>query len=81
MPEITTPWYSSLFFFPPLQQDLGPWSPGGSFLRRRATIDSLIYAEIAERRQVAYESHTDILSMLMSASARTKPKKSRSAST
>lgn len=65
--DVTTPWYSSLFFFPPLQQDLGPWSPWGSFLRRRATIDSLIYAEIAERRQVAYESRTDILSMLMSA--------------
>lgn len=65
--DITTPWYSSLFFFPPLQRDLGGWSPWGHFLRRRAAIDSLIYDEIKERREQADASGTDILSMLISA--------------
>src|SRR5919199_5866018 len=65
--DVTTPLYSSLFFFPPLQQDLGAWSPWGHFLRRRQQIDDLIYAEITERREHANESRTDILSMLISA--------------
>jgi cytochrome P450 len=65
--DITTPLYSSLFFFPPLQKDLGAWSPWGHFLRRRQQIDALIYAEIQERRQQADASRSDILSMLMSA--------------
>lgn len=65
--DVTTPWYSSLFFFPPLQKDLGAWSPWGHFLRRRQQIDDLIYAEISQRRQENDLSRTDILSMLMSA--------------
>jgi cytochrome P450 family 110 len=65
--DITTPLYSSLFFFPPLQKDFGAWSPWGHFLRRRQQIDALIYAEIAERRERADASRTDILSLLMSA--------------
>lgn len=65
--DITTPWYSSLFFFPPLQQDFGAWSPWGNFLRRRQQIDSLIYAEITERRLQTDTSRTDILSLLISA--------------
>ena len=65
--DVTTPLYSSLFFFPPLQKDFGAWSPWGHFLRRRAAIDALIYAEIAERRLQDNESRTDILSLLMSA--------------
>lgn len=48
--NITKPWYSSLFFFPPVQQDLGAWSPWGQFLRRRQEIDNLIYSEITQRR-------------------------------
>ena len=63
--DITTPWYSSLFFFPPLQLDLGAWSPWGNFIRRRQQIDDLIYAEIAQRRQETLEARTDILTMLM----------------
>jgi cytochrome P450 len=63
--DVTTPWYSSLFFFPPLQRDWGAWSPWGHFLRRRQQIDELIYAEIAERRQQADASRTDILSTLI----------------
>jgi cytochrome P450 len=65
--DITTPLYSSLFFFPPLQQDFGAWSPWGAFVRRRAAIDALIYAEITERRLQADTSRTDILSLLLSA--------------
>ncbi|HCF28078.1 MAG TPA: cytochrome P450 [Cyanobacteria bacterium UBA11049] len=65
--DITTPWYSSLFFFPPLQQDLGAWSPWGHYIRRLQQIDNLIYAEIAQRRVENESPRTDILSMLMSA--------------
>ena len=65
--DVTTPWYSSLFFFPPLQQDLGAWSPWGHFLRRREQIDALIYAEISQRRVLKDASRTDILTMLISA--------------
>lgn len=64
--DVTKPWYSSLFFFPPLQQDLGAWSPWGNYKRRREEIDKLIYAEIYERR-LSDDSRTDILSLLMSA--------------
>lgn len=65
--DITQPAYSSLFFFPPLQLDLGKWSPWGNFKQRLAQIDRLIYAEIAERRQQQDSSKTDILSLLLSA--------------
>ena len=65
--DVTTPWYSSLFFFPPLQKDLGAWSPWGHFVRRRQQIDRLIYAEIFQRRRENDPTRTDILSMLMAA--------------
>lgn len=65
--DITTPWYSSLFFFPPLQQDLGRWSPWGNYLQRKQEIDELVYSEIAERRLVNDALRTDILSLLISA--------------
>lgn len=65
--DVTTPWYSSLFFFPPLQKDLGAWSPWGNFIRRRQQIDKLIYAEISQRRRENDPTRTDILSMLMAA--------------
>jgi len=65
--DVTTPLYSSLFFFPPLQRDLGPWSPWGHFCRRRQEIDTLIYAEIQERRRQNDSGRPDILSLLMAA--------------
>lgn len=65
--DVTKPWYSSLFFFPPLQKDLGAWSPWGQFLRRRQEIDELIYSEISQRRQERNYARTDILSLLISA--------------
>lgn len=64
---ITSPFYSSLFFFPPLQIDLGKYSPWGNFVRKQSAIDDLIYAEIKDRRQQDYSQKTDILSLLLSA--------------
>lgn len=66
--DITKPWYSSLFFFPPLQQDLGKLSPWGNYLKRREEIDKLIYTEISEHRGESDNLDEDILSLLMSAS-------------
>jgi cytochrome P450 family 110 len=70
--DITKPLYSTLFFFPPLQKDLGAWSPWGNYKKRIEEIDTLIYAEISERRQenenLDSSSRTDVLSLLMSAS-------------
>jgi cytochrome P450 len=55
-----------LLFSELLLKDLGPLSPGGRFARLRAQVDELIYAEIAERRQVSdLEDRTDVLSMLL----------------
>ncbi|MBD2606650.1 cytochrome P450 [Scytonema hofmannii FACHB-248] len=65
--DVTKPLYSSLFFFPPLQNNLGAWSPWGNYLRRREKIDKLIYAEISERRLENEATRSDILSLLMSA--------------
>ncbi|WP_017652568.1 cytochrome P450 [Fortiea contorta] len=65
--DVTKPLYSSLFFFPSLQQDLGAWSPWGNFQRRKQQIDQLIYAEIDERRLSVNVKNTDILNLLMSA--------------
>lgn len=67
--DITKPLFSSLFFFPPLQQDLGKWSPWGNYIKRREKIDKLIYAEISERRISNNNDNLgeDILSLLMSA--------------
>ena len=65
---ITSELYSIQFFFSPLQQNLGSWSPWGQFLQQMAQIDSLIYAEIADRRSHSLDaSRTDILSVLMMA--------------
>lgn len=46
-----SPLSASMLFFPILQKDLGAWSPWGRFLRQKQQIDSLIYAEIQERRE------------------------------
>ena len=62
-----SPLSSSIVFFKVLQQDLGAWSPWGRFVRLRAQIDEIIYAEIRDRRQHPDSSRVDILSLLMSA--------------
>lgn len=64
---ITSPLYSTQFFFPVLQQNLGAWSPWGKFLEQMAQIDALIYAEIHDRRSQSLHNRTDILSVLMMA--------------
>jgi hypothetical protein len=64
---ITSPLYSTQFFFPMLQQNVGRWSPWGQFLDQMAQIDVLIYAEIRDRRSHSLHNRTDILSVLMSA--------------
>lgn len=64
---ITSPLYSTQFFFPMLQQNFGRWSPWGQFLEQMAQIDALIYAEIRDRRSQSLQNRTDILSVLMMA--------------
>jgi len=53
---ITAPLYSVQFFLPPLQQNLGSKSPWGGFLKQRAEIDALIFAEIRDRRANGFGS-------------------------
>ncbi|MGF1495746.1 MAG: cytochrome P450 [Elainellaceae cyanobacterium] len=54
-------------FFPVLQQDWGPWSPGHRLQRLAQETDDLIFAEIGDRRQSPDPNRTDILSLLMAA--------------
>lgn len=63
--DVTSPLNSIQFFWAPLQQDLGAWSPWGKFLRQQRQLDDLIYAEISERR--TQPDGEDILSMLICA--------------
>ena len=63
----SSPFSSSFLFFDVLQKDLGAWSPWGKFVRKRAKVDELIYAEIAERRTKSEPHGIDILSLLMEA--------------
>lgn len=65
--SVTSPLYSSQFFFPILQQNWGPWSPWGQFLRHMQRIDRLVYAEIQERRASLNSARADVLSLLMAA--------------
>jgi cytochrome P450 len=51
---------------PPLQRDLGPRSPYGRFVRRRAAVDAELFALIDERRAEA-EPRDDVLSLLLAA--------------
>ncbi|MDQ3934852.1 MAG: cytochrome P450 [Actinomycetota bacterium] len=49
---------------PPLQRDLGPWSPWRRFVAARDDLDRLVYAEIEERR-AAPDPAGDIVSLLI----------------
>jgi cytochrome P450 len=64
---VTSPLYSSQFFFPMLQRDLGRWSPWGAFLKQQYQIDKLIYAEIRQRRAQFDPDRADVLTLLLSA--------------
>ena len=65
--RFSSPFTSIFLFFSSLQQDLGPWSPWGRFLRDRQELDDLIYKQINERRQNPDSSRIDILSLLLDA--------------
>ncbi|HEX5713567.1 MAG TPA: cytochrome P450 [Solirubrobacterales bacterium] len=53
---------------PPLQRNLGRFSPWGRFLRSRAALDEFIYEEIRLRRaEPGHEQRDDVLSLLLSA--------------
>ena len=56
-----------LLFFPLLQRDLGPGSPGRKYRRAQAHSDALMYGQIRAYREQGYEGRKDILSLLMSA--------------
>jgi cytochrome P450 family 110 len=62
---LESPLNSVFLFVPWLQKDLGAWSSWGRFIRDRAELDMLMYAEITECRQNAEIGRTDILSMLI----------------
>lgn len=62
-----TPLSAFFIFFPGLQKDLGSMSPWGRFVRIKAEIDALIYAEIEDRRRYPQPDSTDILSLMMAA--------------
>ncbi len=62
------------FIVPALRKDLGAWSPWGRYVRLRARIDELLYAEIARRRQELAGTadgdgggRDDVLSLLLEA--------------
>lgn len=58
---------SAVLYFQLLQKDLGALSPWGKFMRWRAEIDELLYAEIKERKSNSNANSQDILSLLISA--------------
>lgn len=65
--SFNSPLTSSVLFIKALQQDWGPWSLWGRFLRKRQQIDELLYGEIRERRSENNVEREDIMSLLMSA--------------
>jgi cytochrome P450 family 110 len=60
-----SPLKSGFVFVPQLQKDWGAWSPWGKFQRSLATLDRLVYQEIADRRQNYQSDRTDILNLLI----------------
>ena len=53
----SSPATAAVVFFPSLQKDLGAWSPWGRFLRLRAALDELIFAEIRDRQETESLQH------------------------
>src|SRR6184192_1248451 len=56
-----------LLLMPWLQRDLGPFSPGGRFVRLAREVDDLLFAELTRRRAEGVAGRDDILSMLIAA--------------
>lgn len=65
--SIGSPIASTLLYFPALQNDWGAWSPWGRYCRLKQKIDSLLFAEMEQRRAEADQERDDILSLLLSA--------------
>ena len=61
------PLNSFFLFFRILQQDLGPWSPWGKFVRQKQAIYEILDSEINHRRDNPETLGDDILSLLLSA--------------
>ena len=64
--SISSPVASTMLYFPFLQKDWGTWSPWGRFWRTKQRIDSLLIAEIEQRRAEADRERDDVLSLLLS---------------
>ncbi|HEY9661547.1 MAG TPA: cytochrome P450, partial [Allocoleopsis sp.] len=58
---------ATLFFFPWLRKDLGPWSLGRRIRQMAEETDAILFAEIAERRANPSADRIDILSLLLAA--------------
>jgi len=52
---------------PVMQQDLGPWSPWGKFVRKSERADTMLRAVIERRRREGTAGRSDILSMMLNA--------------
>jgi len=63
----TSPLYSVQFFWPALQQNWGPWSPWGRFLKLRQEIDDLLLAEVQEQRSAGAGDRQRVLNLLLAA--------------
>ena len=62
-----SPRKATILFVRSLQKDWGAWSPWGYFVRQRAALDRLLYAEIGDRRANPNPEAEDILSLLLAA--------------
>jgi cytochrome P450 len=62
-----TPLTSAVLFFPWLQRDFGPGSPGARIRRLAGRTDALLIQEIRERRAAGTGGATDVLSLLLDA--------------
>lgn len=62
-----TPLASVIIFMPWLQKDYGAWSPGARIQRLAEETDTLLFAEIKERRANPDPARIDILSLLLAA--------------
>lgn len=64
---MSSPLTSIVLYFHALQQDWGPWSLWGRFVRLRQQVDDIIYAEIKRRRDNPALLGEDILSLMIKA--------------
>ncbi len=58
---------AAFLLIPYARLELGGLTPWGRFVRRRAAVDELLFAEIAQRRAAGTAGRTDILSLLLDA--------------